>query len=115
MTDNAPRREPTLEDLRRLSQEAMDDDRPGVDPEEMFDRLKRKFQAMADTTRAERCVRRTDKTDKTHLTSVLSVPHVGNFYHSAPNIRIAMTSRPPNHAIDILWPFCYGALHVHNG
>ena len=47
-------REQGVTELRKLWQEALDDDRPGVDPKEVFDRLKSKYRAMADAARAEK-------------------------------------------------------------
>jgi antitoxin ParD1/3/4 len=46
-------REQGVVELRKLWQEALEDDRPGVDPNEVFDRLKSKYRAMADAGRAE--------------------------------------------------------------
>ena len=41
-----------VEELRRLWQEALEDKRPGVPVEEVFDRLRRKYQAMVDAADA---------------------------------------------------------------
>lgn len=41
-------REKGLDELRRVWQEAVADDSPGVSPHEVFERLERKYQAIAD-------------------------------------------------------------------
>lgn len=41
-------REKGLEELRKVWQEAMADNSPGVSPHDVFDRLERKYQAIAD-------------------------------------------------------------------
>ncbi|WP_109486562.1 ribbon-helix-helix domain-containing protein [Occallatibacter savannae] len=42
-------REHGLDELRRVWKEAMDDRSPTVSPEEVFDRLERKYQSLADS------------------------------------------------------------------
>jgi antitoxin ParD1/3/4 len=42
-------RERGLEELRHVWKQAMDDDSPGVSPEEVFNRLEQKYQALADS------------------------------------------------------------------
>lgn len=44
-------REEGLSELRKVWQQAMQDDSPGVSPDEVFDRLERKYQAIADASR----------------------------------------------------------------
>ncbi len=41
-------RENGLEELRRVWRQALEDSSPGVSPDEVFDRLERKYQAIAD-------------------------------------------------------------------
>src|ERR1700756_5432194 len=41
-------RERGLDDLRRVWKEAMDDNSPGVSPEEVFNRLEQKYRALAE-------------------------------------------------------------------
>jgi len=41
-------RDKGLEELRRVWREAVSDDSPGVSPHDVFDRLERKYQAIAD-------------------------------------------------------------------
>ena len=42
-------RERGLEELRRVWRQAIDDDSPGVSPEQVFNRLEQKYQALADS------------------------------------------------------------------
>jgi antitoxin ParD1/3/4 len=41
-------REKGLDELRRVWQQAMEDNSPGVSPHDVFERLERKYQAIAD-------------------------------------------------------------------
>jgi antitoxin ParD1/3/4 len=41
-------REKGLDELRRVRQQALEDDSPGVSPHDVFERLERKYQAIAD-------------------------------------------------------------------
>ena len=41
-------REKGLDELRRVWQQALEDDSPGVSPHDVFERLERKYQAIAD-------------------------------------------------------------------
>jgi antitoxin ParD1/3/4 len=41
-------RQQGIEELRKVWQQAMEDHSPGVDVDEVFDRLERKYQALAD-------------------------------------------------------------------
>ena len=41
-------REKGLDELRRVWQQALEDDSPGVSPHDVFERLQRKYQAIAD-------------------------------------------------------------------
>jgi antitoxin ParD1/3/4 len=41
-------RERGLDELRRVWQQAMEDNSPGVSPHDVFERLERKYQAIAD-------------------------------------------------------------------
>jgi antitoxin ParD1/3/4 len=43
-------REKGLDELRRVWQEALDDNSPGVSPRDVFERLERKYQAIADAS-----------------------------------------------------------------
>lgn len=40
-------REKSVEELRKLWQQALEDKSPGVSPHDVFDRLERKYQALA--------------------------------------------------------------------
>jgi hypothetical protein len=52
----SPFREPGIEELRRVWQQAMEDGSPGIPADEVLDRLERKYQAIADATGArEEC------------------------------------------------------------
>lgn len=43
-----------VEELRRIWQEALEDDRPGIPADEVFDRLERKYRAIAAEAEARR-------------------------------------------------------------
>jgi antitoxin ParD1/3/4 len=47
-------REKGLEELRTVWQQAMDDNSPGVSPHDVFERLERKYQAIADASGARK-------------------------------------------------------------
>ena len=47
-------RQQGIEDLRRVWQQALEDRTPGIAPDEVLDRLERKYQAIADAAGAEK-------------------------------------------------------------